>query len=65
MKKEAFTLFEVLISLVLFAVMLSAIVKIYVNDDTATTYYKLQQIQNDYINNGTIKKDKDIEFKQN
>ena len=65
MKTKAFTLFEVLVSLVILSVMMLSIIKIYTQDDTIETYYELQNIENTYIETNTIPYTKNIILKQN
>jgi len=46
---KAFTLFEVLVSLVILSVMMLILLKYFTKDDTIQTYYELQKMENDYI----------------
>lgn len=61
--KKGFTLFEVLVSLVIFAIVLSGIQKLFVDHDTIPTYYELQKIENNYIQTGTVIQSEKIQFK--
>ncbi len=61
--KQSFTLFEVLISLVILGVVLSSITKLFKSTNDIDTYSKLQFIENEYIEKGTISYDKEIIFK--
>ncbi|MEA3497985.1 MAG: prepilin-type N-terminal cleavage/methylation domain-containing protein [Campylobacterota bacterium] len=54
MNKNSFTLFEVLISFVILSVVISGISKLFSGNDTNNNYYKLQKIENNYIENNTI-----------
>lgn len=65
MKTKAFTLFEVLVSLVILSAMLLSLTKIYTNDDTIERYYELQNIENTYIETNTITNTENIILKQN
>jgi len=65
LKTKAFTLFEVLVSLVILSVMLLSLTKIYTNDDTIERYYELQNIENTYIETNTITNTENIILKQN
>jgi len=46
--KKAFTLFEVLISLVILSVMMLLLLKFFTKDDYVQKYYELQKIENNY-----------------
>lgn len=61
--KKGFTLFEVLVSLVIFAVVLSGVRKLFVDHDNISTYYELQNIENTYIETGTVIQSEEIQFK--
>jgi prepilin-type N-terminal cleavage/methylation domain-containing protein len=61
--KRAFTLFEVLISLVILGIVLSSISKLFIKNDSIKTYYELQDIENNYIENKTIQNSENIKFK--
>jgi len=65
LKTKAFTLFEVLVSLVILSAMLLSLTKIYTNDDTIERYYELQNIENTYIETNTITNTENIILKQN
>lgn len=65
MSTKAFTLFEVLISLVILSVMMLALTKLYTKDDAIDTYYELQRIENNYIENKTIQSSENIKLKHN
>jgi len=62
---KAFTLFEVLISLVILSVMMLSLTKLYIKDDTIQTYYELQSIENEYIETGSINSSENIKLKHN
>ena len=63
--KKGFTLFEVLISLVILGVVLASVSKIFVKNDDIKTYYELQKIENNYIETKTIQNSENIKFKHN
>jgi len=63
--KKGFTLFEVLISLVILGVVLASVSKIFVKNDDIKTYYELQKIENNYIETKTIQNSEKIKFKHN
>ena len=65
MNPKAFTLFEVLISLVILSVMILALTKFYTKDDTVSIYYELQSIENNYIENKTIQSSENIKLNHN
>ena len=58
--KKAFTLFEVLVSLVILGVVLSGIVQLYSKSDSLSIYYELQDIENNYIESHSVKSTKNI-----
>jgi len=62
---KAFTLFEVLISLVILSVMMLSITKLYRENETIQRYYELQKIENNYIENKTILSTTNIKLKDN
>jgi len=62
---KAFTLFEVLISLVILSVMMLSLTKFYTKDDTVSIYYELQSIENNYIENKTIQSSENIKLNHN
>ena len=63
MNKNSFTLFEVLISLVILSVIISGISKLFVSDDTNQRYYKLQSIENNYIEHNSINNSENIKLR--
>jgi len=63
--KKAFTLFEILISLVILGVALTSISKIFVKNDDIKIYYELQNIENNYIETKTIQNSENIKFQHN
>jgi len=46
---KAFTLFEVLVSLVILSVMMLILLKYFIKDHSVQKYYELQKIENNYI----------------
>lgn len=63
MKNRGFTLFEVLVSLVILSVLMLSLTKIYTQDDTIEVYYELQNIENNYIETNTIISSEKIQLK--
>lgn len=63
MNKNSFTLFEVLISLVILSVVISGISKLFVSDNANQSYYELQTIENDYIEYNSIKSSENIKLR--
>ena len=63
MKNRGFTLFEVLVSLVILSVLMLSLTKIYTQDDTIEVYYELQDIENNYIETNTIISSEKIQLK--
>ena len=63
MQSRGFTLFEVLVSLVILSVLILSLTKLYTNDDTIQTYYELQSIENSYIETHTITNTENIKDK--
>jgi len=64
-RSRAFTLFEVLVSLVILSVMMLSLTKLYKEDDSIQIYYQLQSIENSYIETDTIINTENIKLKQN
>ena len=62
--KNSFTLFEILISLVIFAIVLSGVQKLFVDNNSISTYYDLQKLENDFISTKTIGETPNIKFQQ-
>ena len=60
--KKGFTLFEVLISLVILGVVLAGVSKLFVKNDDVEIYYELQRIENSYIETKTIQNSENIKF---
>ena len=65
LKSKAFTLFEVLVSLVILSVMILSLTKLYTRDDSIQTYYELQSIENSYIETGATADTENIKLKHN
>jgi len=63
LNKNSFTLFEVLISLVILSIMLSGISRLFITDDTNKIYYELQNIENNYIENNSVENSDNIKFR--
>ena len=62
MIKKSFTLFEVLVSLIILGVVLTLVLNIFNSNDNIKTYYELQTIENQYNESGTIKQSEKIQF---
>ena len=62
MTKKSFTLFEVLVSLIIVGVVLTLVLKIVNANDNIKIYYELQTIENYYNEIGTIKQSETIQF---
>lgn len=65
MKNDGFTLFEVLVSLVIVSVMILSLTRVYTKNDTIALYYELQSIENNYIESGIVNNSENIKLKQN
>ena len=65
MVKKSFTLFEVLVSLVVLAVVFTIVLKLFVCNDDIDTYYELQSIENQYNESATIKQSEKIKIESN
>jgi len=65
MVKKSFTLFEVLVSLIILGIVLSLVLKIFNRDNNIETYYKLQSIENQYFESGVIEQSEQIQFQKN
>ncbi len=63
-KTQGFTLFEVLVSLVILGVMLSAMSRLHFANDSMEVFYELQSIENTYIETGEIVNSKNIQLKE-
>ena len=61
--KKSFTLFEVLISLVIFSVLLLSLLRLNHKEDHLKTYYELQAIENKYIESGVISSSERIKLR--
>jgi len=59
---RAFTLFEVLISLVILSITISGISKLFNSNNNIETYYSLQHLENEFISSQTIKETSSIKF---
>lgn len=65
LNNKAFTLFEVLVSLVILSVLMMSLTKLYTSDDTIQRYYELQNIENSYIENKIITNTENIKLNHN
>jgi len=62
MKSRGFTLFEVLVSLVILSVLILSLTKLYTQDDNIQTYYELQDAENKYIESSILITTKNIKL---
>lgn len=60
--KNSFTLFEILISLIILSIALSSLIKIFTPNENIQTYNELQEIENQYIQNGTVLNSQNIKL---
>ena len=65
LRSRAFTLFEVLISLVILSVVIFSLTKLYTKDNSIERYYELQSIENKYIETKTIQSSENIKLIHN
>jgi len=65
MKSRSFTLFEVLVSLVILSVLILSLTKLYTQDDNIQTYYELQDTENKYIESSILITTKNIKLNNN
>jgi len=65
MKSRSFTLFEVLVSLVILSVLIISLTKLYTQDDNIQTYYELQDTENKYIESSILITTKNIKLNNN
>jgi len=65
MNKRGFTLFEVLVSLVILSVIMLSLTKLYREDNSLKIYYELQSIENSYIETQTVTNTKNIKLNHN
>ncbi len=63
MKKDSFTLFEVLISLIILSVAMGIVIKLSVFDNHIIIYNSLVDMDNQFIQNGKINNTAEIVFK--
>lgn len=61
--KNSFTLFEVLISLVILSVVLLNINNIFLFSDTTQTYIELVEQENQFVQNGSVSDTSNLKFK--
>jgi len=63
MKSKGFTIFEVLVSLVILSVLMLSLINLYTQDDQIQTYYELQDAENKYIESSILITTKNINLK--
>ncbi len=63
-KKNSFTLFEILISLVILAIVMSGVQKLFVDNNSVSIYYELQELENDFISDKTVGETDNIKFQE-
>ena len=62
LKKNSFTLFEVLVSLIILGITISGIARVFTQENINETYYQLQSLENNYIENNIISNTNKIKF---
>lgn len=62
MLKKSFTIFEILVSMVVLALVFSIIIKLFTTNDTVETYYQLQEMENQYNETRSINSTNKIVF---
>lgn len=62
MNKDSFTLFEVVISLIILSVVLISLLRLNHKEDYLKTYSQLQKFENSYIESGIIQNDEKIKL---
>jgi len=60
--KKSFTLFEVLVALIILGIVLSAILKLFNSNDNIETYYELQTKENQYFESGMVEQSEKIKL---
>jgi hypothetical protein len=63
-KKKSYTIFEVIISLIIFSIVLSSMQKLFIDNNTIPIYYELQNLENEFILTNKVHDTKDIKFQQ-
>jgi prepilin-type N-terminal cleavage/methylation domain-containing protein len=61
--KKGFTLFEVIISFVILSVVLISLIRLNHNENYLQVYYKLQFLENKYVESGMIESSETIKLK--
>ncbi len=62
MSKSAFTMFEVIISLVILSIVLSSILKLFTTQNNTKIYIELHHHQNNFTSTGKISDSENIKF---
>lgn len=62
-KKKAFTLFEVIIALVIFSVVLISLIRLNHEENHLKIYYELQTLENKYIETGVVESTEHIQLR--
>ena len=65
MYKSSFTLFEVIVSLVILALVSSCVKKLFVDNNALSIYYELQTLENDFISTQKVHNTQNIHFQTN
>ena len=60
--KNSFTLFEVLVSLIVLSIVISSISKLTIDNDTTEIYYELQTLENSFISSGVVNQTENIKI---
>ena len=60
--KNGFTLFEVLVSLIVLSMVISSISKLNMNNNTTEIYYELQALENNFISSGVVNQTENIKI---
>lgn len=62
MVKKGFSLFELIVSLVIISIAIASLSGLFVKDEKHKTYYMLQNIENDFHKTGNISNIENIKF---
>jgi type II secretory pathway component PulJ len=54
LSKKSFTLFEVLLSLIILSIVVSGISRLYIDNDITENYYTLQKMENEFVTTGEV-----------
>ena len=62
LNKNSFTLFEVIISLIILSIVISSVVKLYTKNNSVKIYYNLEKMENEYITTKKVTNSDNIKF---